>query len=131
MTAEEQQALVQFFGTVHAQAKQTDQMIVGSSQFVKPVSPQIQHQLEQALTAPRPVQVSEPVFTQQVIHNVQEVLPAREEQPQLVNNAVLQSVDHTDITTVLKEINLNLSRIADIIENRYNDGKRTKNTKSI
>jgi hypothetical protein len=49
MTPEEQQALVQFFGTVHAQAKQADQMIVQHAKDLKPVSSDIQNQLQQAL----------------------------------------------------------------------------------
>jgi hypothetical protein len=49
MTNEEQQALVQFFGTVHAQAKQSDQMIVQHAKDLRPVSSDIQNQLQQAL----------------------------------------------------------------------------------
>ena len=49
MTPEEQQALVQFFGTVHAQAKSADQMIVHGAKDLRPVSTEIQNQLQQFL----------------------------------------------------------------------------------
>jgi len=49
MTNEEQQALVQFFGTVHAQARQSDQMIVQHAKDLRPLSSDIQNQLQQAL----------------------------------------------------------------------------------
>ena len=52
MTPEEQQAMVQFMGTVHGQAKQTDQMIVGHSNFVRPVSTDIKAALTEALSQP-------------------------------------------------------------------------------
>ena len=52
MTPEEQQAMVQFMGTVHAQAKQQDQMIVGQSQYVKPISNDVKAALEASLSRP-------------------------------------------------------------------------------
>lgn len=52
MTPEEQQAMVQFMGTVHGQAKQTDQMIVGHSNFVRPVSTDIKAALTAGLSQP-------------------------------------------------------------------------------
>ena len=52
MTEQEKQAMLAFLGTVHAQAKQTDQMIVGQSNFVKPVSHAIQNEFAQVLAKP-------------------------------------------------------------------------------
>jgi hypothetical protein len=149
ITPEEQNALVQFFGTMHAQAKQTDQMIVGSSPFVKPVSPQIQRELELALRVP--VQASQPQHYQpetqqpQVYHPV-EVAQAMQELHAIEQQATEQHVvpiQHIEakpvsvpttldlnIIDVLKEINLNLSRIADTIEKHNVNTKRIKATKS-
>lgn len=146
MTPEEQRALVQFFGTVHAQAKQTDQMIVGNSQFVKPVSPSIQQGLEQALRIPvqanhefpqqqhieppsqplieTPQFIHEPVVIEQSV-NTSFNLP--------VNNTVEESkpvVLNNDIVEVLRDINLNLARIGSILEKQNGKPKRTKASKS-
>lgn len=52
MTEEEKLAAIQFFGTLHAQAHQSDQNIVGRSQYVAPISPTIKNQFEQVLHAP-------------------------------------------------------------------------------
>ena len=52
MNDQEKSALLSFLGTMHAQAKATDQMIVGQSQFLKPASPTIQNQFQQVLQSP-------------------------------------------------------------------------------
>jgi hypothetical protein len=144
ITPDEQRALVQFFGTVHAQAKQTDQMIVGNSQFVKPVSPTIQHQLEQALripvqtnqqfeqqfTDPPPVEVVELTHAMEELQAIQsssDVTPTYEEiKPHNINS----NTNNDNVIEVLKEINLNLARIGDILEKQNDKPKRTKAPKS-
>jgi hypothetical protein len=142
MTPDEQRALVQFFGTVHAQAKQTDQLIVGNSQFVRPVSPSIQHGLEQALRIP--VQANQQAPQQQYVEP-----PAHPyiETPQFIEEPSIQEqspnaylniqseetkpvVFSNDIVEVLKEINLNLTRIGNILEKRNGTPKKTKTLKS-
>lgn len=150
MTPDEQRALVQFFGTVHAQAKQTDQMIVGNSQFVKPVSPSIQQELEQALRIP--VQVTPQVPQQQYIEQppvtvvdpnqaIQELqtiqdpvvsIPLHDPvSPYTVGSTeTTPAVLNNDVIEVLKEINLNLVRIGDILEKKNGTSKRTKAPKS-
>jgi hypothetical protein len=52
MTEEEKRAAIQFFGSLHAQATQTDQNIIGRSPFVSPISPTIKDHFEQVLHAP-------------------------------------------------------------------------------
>jgi hypothetical protein len=143
ITPDEQRALVQFFGTVHAQAKQTDQMIVGNSQFVKPVSPTIQHQLEQALripvqtnqqfeqqfTDPPPVEVVELTHAMEELQAIQsssDVTPTYEE----VRPHPVSISTNDNVIEVLKEINLNLARIGDILEKQNGKPKRTKASKS-
>jgi hypothetical protein len=139
MTPDEQRALVQFFGTVHAQAKQTDQMIVGNSQFVKPVSPYIQQQLEQALRIPvqeerqeplHPQYTESPVIAEPTIQDFKHV-----EQPVSYISPPLQvqeaqPVASVDMVKVLEQINLNLTRIGDILERQNGIPKKTKNTQS-
>lgn len=130
ITPEEQNALVQFFGTVHAQAKQTDDMIVGSSKFVNPISPTIKRELEQVLrfnTAQPPQQVQEPEYHPAPVF-VQSV-------PEIEHHSPPQPVESiniagSEILNTLKEINLNLSRIASTLEKQHGSTKRTKNTKS-
>lgn len=63
MTEEEKLAAIQFFGTLHAQAHQSDQNIVGRSQYVAPISPTIKNQFEQVLHAPV---THAPAFTPQL-----------------------------------------------------------------
>lgn len=147
ITPEEQRALVQFFGTVHAQAKQTDQMIVGNSQFVKPVSPGIQHQLEQALRIPVQADIQQAPIQQYIEPPIQPAI----EMPQFIQEpvAIEQSYNipptpsltttieeskpvvlDSDIVGILKDINLNLARIGDILEKKNGTSKRTKTSKS-
>lgn len=150
MTPDEQRALVQFFGTVHAQAKQTDQMIVGNSQFVKPVSPSIQQGLEQALRIPvqvsqqipqhqhveqQPVAVIEPVQAIQELQSIQTPTEAVPQHDPVIpytgsNSETVPATLNNDIVETLKEINLNLARIGDILEKKNGTSKRTKASKS-
>lgn len=150
MTPEEQRAMVQFFGTMHAQAKQTDQMIVGNSQFVKPVSPSIQQELEQALRIPvqvnqqvpqqqyieqPPVAVIEPSQAIQELQSIQnpvDVIPPHDPViPYTGGNANADTVIfNSDAVEVLKEISLNLARIGDILERKNGTSKRIKAPKS-
>jgi hypothetical protein len=52
MTEEEKRAAIAFFGTLHAQANQTDNNIVGTAGHVGRISPAIKQQFEQVLHAP-------------------------------------------------------------------------------
>lgn len=141
MTPDEQRALVQFFGTVHAQAKQTDQMIVGNSQFVRPVSPSIQQGLEQALRIP--VQANQQAQLQQHAEpplqpyietpRVIEEPSAQEQSPNahynIQSEETKSDILNNSIVDVLKEINLNLVRIGNILEKK-NESKKSKTLKS-
>lgn len=141
MTEQEKQAMLAFLGTVHAQAKQTDQMIVGQSSFVKPVSQSIQNEFAQVLAQPvysehnnyqppaQPVQVSQLESIQQSPNQ-----PIYEEQQLQLSfdspreqNVVLPS--STEIVNILKDINLNLQRIGDILEEKNKPNARNKNSK--
>jgi hypothetical protein len=131
MTEEEKKAMIQFFGTVHAQAKQTDQMVVGYTNHLRPISKDIQGQLEQVLHAPvdNRVQYVEPTFNQVVT-------------PPPVNVDINHSVSTIDniqqissssasetISDILKDINNNLSKIASTLNTYCNAPKKSKNTK--
>jgi hypothetical protein len=140
ITPEQQNALVQFFGTMHAQAKQTDDMIVGSSKFVNPVSPTIRRELEQVLKFNNeqplqqpPQQFQEPVYTPTPV----DYIPVQETYTQEVQTVLPPTAPHefvkvldSEILNTLKEINLNLSRIASTLEKQHGSTKRAKNTKS-
>lgn len=137
MTPEEQRALVQFFGTVHAQAKQTDQMIVGQSQFVKPVSPVIQQQLERALHIP--VQSNAPSTPQhyiepappaiEVVDTAQAIQELQSKAEPVLHSPAINIPYDNELISVLKEINSNLDRIATRLEQK-NEPKKIKTAKS-
>jgi len=140
ITPDQQNALVQFFGTMHAQAKQTDDMIVGSSKFVNPVGPTIRRELENVLKfnnehPPQqpPHQFQEPAY----IPTPVDYVPVQETYTQEVQTVLPPTVPHevvkvldSEILNTLKEINLNLSRIASTLEKQHGSTKRAKNTKS-
>ena len=144
ITPEQQNALVQFFGTMHAQAKQTDDMIVGSSKFVNPVSPTIRRELEQVLKFSNeqpPQQPSqqfhEPVYIPTPVDYVPVPAPVQEAYTPAVEHITLPTAPYetvkvldSEILNTLKEINLNLSRIASTLEKQHGSTKRAKNTKS-
>jgi hypothetical protein len=135
MTEQEKAALLQFIGVTHAQAKQTDQMIVGHSQFLKPVSGNIEQHFTQVLHTPVtpeqgfPLQYHQP----EPVHNAPDQQISNEEQ--IYFNFEQQSNPNTPSTLVgseeiinqLKEINLNLINIAAIL-NESNVKTKTKNT---
>lgn len=140
ITPEQQNALVQFFGTMHAQAKQTDDMIVGSSKFVNPVSPTIRRELEQVLkfNNEQPPQQSHQQFQEPVYAPTPvDYIPVQETYTQEVQTVLPPAAPHeivkvldSEILNTLKEINLNLSRIASTLEKQHGSTKRAKNTKS-
>lgn len=155
MTDAEKQAFLMFAGTMHGMAKQTDQMIMGSSVNLRPISNDIQNTFAQVLQAPtqnhpftntpaepplvyqQPVPevqyISEPVVgVEQAIKELreQEQTPTHIPAPAIViqPTAVTPAVS-IDIVDVLKSINLNLDRIATTLES-HGGQKRTKSTKT-
>jgi hypothetical protein len=144
MTEQEKQAMLAFLGTVHAQAKQTDQMIVGQSNFVKPVSHAIQNEFAQVLAKPvnsdqasyqhiqPPVvqpQPEQPLPTQEV-----QVIPTPQEDQLMFTFEAPKDqeapiVATNELVEVLKDINLNLHRIGSILEEKNKSNARNKNSK--
>ena len=141
MTEAERQAFLMFAGTMHGQAKATDQMIVGQSVNLRPMSNDIQNKFAEVLQTPpqqyNPYVQQEPtepivyqqqppdnfVGVEQAIQELAEVQPIQRFIPQPTVSV------STDIVEVLKEINLNLARIATTLES-HGGPKRTKSTKS-
>jgi len=141
MTDQEKAALLQFLGTTHAQAKQTDQMIVGQSQFLQPVSNNIQQHFAQALQMPTvpfaqnapqyhpPQMVEQPQFAP--LPQVE--APQAETQLELVfrdppaSQPIGAFLGNEEILEQLKEINLNLTKIAVILK-ESNVKSKAKNT---
>lgn len=132
ITQEEKNALVQFFGVMHAQAKQTDDMIVGSSTEINRVSPNISRQLENVLKAniaPHRQQTQAPIYAEPadvpyVLQDIQTL-----SLPETTSYEVVEKLD-SNILEVLKEINLNLLRIAATLEKQHGSTKKAKYTKS-
>ncbi len=143
MTEQEKQAMLAFLGTVHAQAKQTDQMIVGQSNFVKPVSHVIQNEFAQVLAKPvfneaashhQPVEMPQPVpVHHEPVQQIDTPTPYREDQLQLSFDNPKEEIKQTEVTSdlikVLKDINLNLLRIGNILEEKNKPNARNKNSK--
>lgn len=82
MTGEEKKALLQFMGTVYGEQKKQDQMLVGQSTNLKPVSDSVKQTFDKTLKAPtvneRPRQIQ-----QTPIQNPQQDAPAPSQGPAL------------------------------------------------
>jgi hypothetical protein len=138
MTEQEKQAMLAFLGTVHAQAKQTDQMIVGQSNFVRPVSQVIQNEFAQVLAKPvtNNQHNYQPSAPDPIYHEpVREEIKEQVQEDQLMfsfNDSKEQSTPSavsSDLVEILKDINLNLQRIGDILSEKYKPNARNKNSK--
>ena len=146
MTEAERQAFLMFAGTMHGQAKATDQMLVGQSNSLRPISNDIQTRFAQVLQTPpnqyqpfeqsqppEPIVYQQPPPTDTFVSppaNYVSVEQAAQElagtQPQRVSTVDINS----NIVDVLKDINLNIERVGNILEKQYGRQKRTKITKS-
>lgn len=152
MTDEEKQAFLMFAGTMHGFAKQTDQMIMGQSVNLRPISTDIQNTFAQVLQAPtQPAEmhyqappeqptVYESTVYEPTVYGMPVATPISEpivgvEQAVKELKHIQQAIrptevsNNVDIIDVLKEINLNLARIATTLES-HGGQKRTKSTKA-
>jgi hypothetical protein len=146
MTEEERQAFLMFAGTMHGQARATDQMLVGQSNNLRPISNDIQTRFAQVLQTPpnqyQPFEQSQPPepngYHQPPHPDTFVPSPANyvgiEQAAQELADTQSQRVSVVDINSnivdVLKDINLNIERVASILEKQYGRQKRTKITKS-
>lgn len=147
MTDEEKQAFLMFAGTMHGFAKQTDQMIMGQSVNLRPISTDIQNTFAQVLQAPtqraemhyqappeQPTVYEPMVYEQPVATPISEPIVGVEQAVKELKH-IQQAIrptevsNNVDIIDVLKEINLNLARIATTLES-HGGQKRTKSTKA-
>lgn len=124
MTEAEKQAFLMFAGTMHGQAKATDQMIVGQSKDLRPISIDLQSKFAEVLQAPVQ-QYSSDDYQQPQQDNLISVEQAAQE---LVNIQSPVKVD-VNIVNLLQEINLNLVKIVTTLESNGRQ-KRTKSTRS-
>lgn len=152
MTDAEKQAFLMFAGTMHGMAKQTDQMIMGNSVNLRPISNDIQNTFAQVLQTPTqnnafintpsepPLVYQQPVpeasYISEPVVGVEQAIRELREQEQAYIPARAFAVQPTatptvsnDIVDVLKSINLNLERIATTLES-HGGQKRTKSTKA-
>ena len=132
MDEQDKLAVIQFLGSLHAQAKQTDQMIVGNSQYVKPISTDIRASLERALytqqQAPQhyqPLPVAEPPQPQEP--QPQEPQPAVAVVRESVNVSQT-SIDSPELKEYFQEIILKMDKIISILENK-NVKRKTRKSK--
>ena len=124
MTEAEKQAFLMFAGTMHGQAKATDQMIVGQSKDLRPMSIDLQSKFAEVLEAPVQ-QYSSDDYQQPQQDNLISVEQAAQE---IVNIQTPVTVD-VNIVNLLQEINLNLVKIVTTLESNGGQ-KRTKSTRS-
>lgn len=143
MTEEEKQAFLMFAGTMHGMAKQTDQMLVGQSVNLKPISSDIETQFTRVLQSPTqqsnmfveapPVQPlvyqqPTPVAGPQEV-GLEQAIKELETLQSLSPVQQVQPVGSNDIVKFLEQISLNLERIAITLESHASP-KRTKITKT-
>lgn len=141
MTPEEKQAMVQFFGTIHAQGKQTDQMVVGSSKFITPISSGIKQQLSNLLAtqtvqepARQPINHLPPVQAVDVNTAVNELRNAEmgtpvHEASTIQRQPVLTITADPLVSLVeeIKNINSSLKEIVTILKKSNGTRKKTNN----
>lgn len=140
MNEQEKAALLTFMGMTHAQAKQSDQMIVGRSEFLKPISGDIQNTFTKVLNTPAN---NERQYEQQYVQPNQNItsssassyLEPTVQDTQLNLNfeapAVVLPNVNVELVNILKEINLNIIKIANTLEQKNDKQPRTKSTKSV
>jgi len=143
MTDEEKQAFLMFAGTMHGLAKQTDQMLVGQSVNLKPISSDIETQFTKVLQSPtqrnnvfvestseQPLiyQQPAPVVGPQEV-GLEQAIKELETLHSPVPAPYIQPAGSNDIVKFLEQISLNLERIAITLESHASP-KRTKITKT-
>lgn len=139
MTDEEKNAMIQFFGTMHAQAKQTDQQIVGQSQFLRPISSSVKQELENVLTSNRPPHTPPHYAPPPVMHPVHPdhipqyapppLPPPSPQDPQLEFNFSEPKISgDPQVVPLLKSIDTSLKTIIELINNA-NVEKKPKSRK--
>jgi len=144
MNEQEKAALLTFMGMTHAQAKQSDQMIVGRSEFLKPISGDIQNTFAKVLNTPANNERQyEQQYEQQYVQPNQNItsssassyLVPTVQDTQLSLNfeapAVVLPNVNVELVNILKEINLNIIKIANTLEQKNDKQPRTKSTKSV
>jgi len=150
MTDEEKQAFLMFAGTMHGIAKQTDQMIMGQSVNLRPISTDIQNTFAQVLQAPtqraemhhqapieqpieQPLVYEQPIIPPQSLPISEPIVGVEQAVKELkhIQQAIrpTEVTNNVDIIDVLKEISLNLARIATTLES-HGGQKRIKSTKA-
>lgn len=141
MSPSEKEAILQFMGQTYGQSHKMDKDIVGQSQYLRPSSGAIRNQFEEVLRvpidqyqAPQPQYQPPasppiaPIGEVPVEQAIQELRSYNE--PQATYTKSIPHVVDSDVIEVLKEISLNLSRIANILENKKPENVRNKKVKS-
>lgn len=135
MTNEEKSALLQFMGQIYGQTHKLDQGIIGESQYLKPASVDIKRKFEEVLRTPTIEAGSQPQFTTQPpVQEPQYQPPELPYTPVVVHTqpeVQMQVPTSGELVQVLRDINLNLERIGNILEGKQKQQNvRTKKTKS-
>jgi hypothetical protein len=131
MNPEEKKALLDFMGTVYGATSKLDRDIVGSSGNLQPISQQIKQQFEQTLYLPTDNSQQATSTTAAVVEvapvgapfvpYISPTVVTKPESPPPVTNFNKEIVDQ------LKDINLNLSQIVNILKpNNVKANNRTK-----
>lgn len=123
MTPSERQALLMFMGNVYGQAAKADSEIVNASQHLRPISQQIKEQFTQVLSTPVDNYSTSPAQSQPVTVETERTLQSPNISPPVLNTQTPPASPFTivpddNILSVLKEINLNIKRVVDILDNK-------------
>lgn len=144
MTPEEKQAMIQFFGMMHAQGKRTDEMVVNRSNHLNPISNTIQNELGNLLrrevvqAPPQPVQptqqLTQPVDVNEAIKELEQIehINNTHTNPVVVPVAPIQQNNYSNtdiIAEELKKINLSLQEIVSLLKQKNVKPKKIINKK--
>jgi hypothetical protein len=138
MTPAEKDAMIKFFGTMHAQGKQTDQMVVNSSHHLNPISKTIQSELTNILSQQhqpvryqpviqQPVEAVAPVELETAVRELREL----GEMPSSFAQQTMIPIKEDGLVEELKKINLNLQKIVTTLEKLNGKPKKIINKKQI
>lgn len=135
-TSEEKNALLQFMGQIYGQTHKLDQGIIGESQYLKPASVDIKRKFEEVLRTPtveagsQPQPISQPL-PQEPLYQPPMELPYTPVVAHTQPEVQMQVPTSGELVQVLRDINLNLERIGNILEGKQKQQNvRIKKTKS-
>ena len=132
----DQAALLQFLGTFHAQAKETEKQIVDMKSGIRPISESIKEKFAQVLSAPAQtfslpqIDNTQPVIQQQPQVQQPQLLDPTQLELNLFNPPVNVPYNNDRVIELLSKINSNIERLCTILTKNECEEK-SKSKKSV